>query len=464
MSAEYRAISSLHNWEHNPRTVTKEGIERLIKQIKKLGIYKPLIITEDGTVLGGNMRLKALEEMGEKNVWVSVVQAETEEKKIEYALSDNDRVGKYEGDQLANLIGNFPEVEWADFSVDLDSPILVEDLIKKYTQGEKEVKSLAEKFIIPPFSVFDTRQGYWQDRKRSWIALGIDSEEGRGKDILMGDIGEREHKYKRLKKYGGSTNITDAPPTPSYADIKMPTMAPGTSIFDPVLVEIINTWFNVKNGTVLDPFAGGSVRGIVAEKLGHKYIGIDLAKKQIEANKEQAQKIGVSPTWIVGDSNIELDKLQDTYDLVFSCPPYEDLEVYGDDPADLSNMELDDFNKIYESIIKKSVDHLKDDRFACFVVTEVRGDRGLYTGLVARTIKYFEQAGANFYNDIILVNVAGTLPIRVAKQFNSGRKVGKTHQNVLIFYKGDPNKIKENYGEIDLSGVEELISEQTMQS
>lgn len=125
---EYRAISSLHNWEHNPRTATKDGIERLIKQIKKLGVYKPLLITEDGTVLGGNMRLKALEQMGEKKVWVSIVKADTEEKKIEYALSDNDRVGKYEGDQLANLIGNFPEVEWGDYAVDIEEPQLVTDI------------------------------------------------------------------------------------------------------------------------------------------------------------------------------------------------------------------------------------------------------------------------------------------------------------------------------------------------
>lgn len=456
--ADYRDISTLHNWEHNPRSMTKDGLSRLIKQIKKLGVYKPLLITEDGTVLGGNMRLQALRELGQRQVWVSVVKADTEEKKIEYALSDNDRAGKYEADQLANLIGNFPDVEWGDYSVDIESPLLIDDLIKTYSEGEKQTKSLSDRFIIPPFSVFDTRQGYWQDRKRSWIALGIDSEEGRGKDLLMGDIGER------AKKYGGSTNITNAPPTPDYANINMPTMAPGTSIFDPVLCEIINTWFNTKDGTVLDPFAGGSVRGIVAEKLGHKYTGIDLAREQIEANREQAQKIGVSPTWIVGDSNIQVDKLQDTYDLVFSCPPYEDMEVYGDDPADISNMSLDDFNKTYESIIKKSVDHLKDNRFACFVVTEVRGERGIYTGLVSRTIQYFKQAGANFYNDIVLVNVAGTLPLRAAKQFNGGRKVGKTHQNVLIFYKGDPKKIKENYGEMDLSGVEELISEQTMKS
>ena len=99
---DLRKIKDLHGWEYNPRTVTKEGIGRLIKQIKKLGIYKPLLITKDGTVLGGNLRLQALKQIGEKEVWVSVVDADTEEKKIEYALSDNDRVGKYEGDQLAN--------------------------------------------------------------------------------------------------------------------------------------------------------------------------------------------------------------------------------------------------------------------------------------------------------------------------------------------------------------------------
>jgi hypothetical protein len=39
--------------------------------------------------------------------------------------------------------------------------------------------ALAEKFLVPPFSVLDARQGYWQDRKRAWLALGIKSELGR---------------------------------------------------------------------------------------------------------------------------------------------------------------------------------------------------------------------------------------------------------------------------------------------
>ena len=40
--------------------------------------------------------------------------------------------------------------------------------------------SLSERFGVPPFSVLDARQGYWQERKRKWLDLGIESELGRG--------------------------------------------------------------------------------------------------------------------------------------------------------------------------------------------------------------------------------------------------------------------------------------------
>lgn len=134
MDKVFKNISELHEWEHNPRSISKEGFERLKKQITKLGQYKPLLITADGTVLGGNMRLKAYRELNMDKVWVSVVDAPTEEKKIEYALSDNDRVGKYEGDQLADLIGNFPEVEWNDYAVDIKEPQLVSDIMDQYSE------------------------------------------------------------------------------------------------------------------------------------------------------------------------------------------------------------------------------------------------------------------------------------------------------------------------------------------
>ena len=89
----YRKLDELKPWDKNPRKIDKEGLKRLKKQIKKLGQYKPLIITEDGTVLGGNMRIQAYEQLGVDKVWVSVVDAKTKDEKLEYALSDNDRAG-----------------------------------------------------------------------------------------------------------------------------------------------------------------------------------------------------------------------------------------------------------------------------------------------------------------------------------------------------------------------------------
>lgn len=142
---QYRKLSELHTWENNPRTVTEDNLERLKRQITKLGQYKPLLITEDGTVLGGNMRLRAYEALGIKEIWVSVVKAETEEQKIEYALSDNDRVGRYDTDRMADITGNFPNIDWKDFSIDLDSPLIVQDLIDNYNfDPRKEWKDMPE--------------------------------------------------------------------------------------------------------------------------------------------------------------------------------------------------------------------------------------------------------------------------------------------------------------------------------
>jgi hypothetical protein len=170
------------------------------------------------------------------------------------------------------------------------------------------------------------------------------------------------------------------------------------------------------------------------------------------ANMKEAELLGLkSAYWFDGDSNEVLDTFDKTgADFVYSCPPYADLEKYSDDPKDLSNMDYADFKEVYFSIIKKSVAQLKDDRFACFVVGDVRDKKGFYYNFVSDTIQAFKEAGMELYNEIILVNVVGSLAIRVRRQFNGGRKIGKMHQNVLVFYKGDPKKIKENYPELNI--------------
>lgn len=288
----------------------------------------------------------------------------------------------------------------------------------------EEKGSLKDTYIVPPFSILDTTQGDWFNRRNKWKDLGIKSELGRHIEeshvTVMSRLSEEEYK----KKYGRKPMS-------------------GTSIFDPVLCEIMYSWFVKKEGSILDPFAGGSVRGIVANLLGYNYTGVELREEQVDANIQQGIDIlpEYPPIWICGDSNQVLNKMDRQFDFVFSCPPYYDLEVYCDDPNDLSNMNYNEFNEVYESIINKSCKLLKNNRFACFVVGNCRDKKGYMMDLVGTTIRAFEKAGLKFYNDIVLKNAYGTAMLR-ANTLMTYKKVVKVHQNVLVFCKGNPKDFK----------------------
>jgi len=284
---------------------------------------------------------------------------------------------------------------------------------------------LKTRFLAPPFSVLSARDGDWQARKRAWIRLGIESEIGRDENLL---------RFSSSCTTGFTADINGRPKRPANLN--------NTSIFDPVLCELLYRWFCPPTGQVLDPFAGGSVRGIVAAVLGRSYWGCDLRKEQILANQQQASIIIPSnpPTWRTGDA-VKLIPTAPTADFVLSCPPYGDLEKYSDDPADLSNMPAQDFFRAYWAIIEACAGKLKNNRFACFVVGDYRSkETGHYRNLPGLTIRGFQKAGLELPNEAILVTSVGSLPIRINKQFVGARRLGRTHQNVLVFVKGCPKK------------------------
>ena len=195
-------------------------------------------------------------------------------------------------------------------------------------------------------------------------------------------------------------------------------------------------WFTKEDDKILDCFSGGSVRGIVASKLKRNYTGIDLSKNQIEHNIIQGSKICEShiPNWIC-DNGLNVDKLNEKYDFLFSCPPYYNLEVYSENPEDISTMQYKDFLNDYKEIIRKSCEKLNENSFAVFVVGEVR-ENGNYVGFVPDTISAFEDAGMSYYNEMILLQEPATAGMRAEKFMNASRKIPKAHQNVLMFLKG----------------------------
>lgn len=325
---------------------------------------------------------------------------------------------------------------------------------------------MAQKFIVPPFSVLDARQGDWAARKRAWLDLGLRGEEGRERDET--DTMNRAYRKtldghgKRLREQYSKRAVNEQTKAGIDEGLNYDEEGPGTgtSIFDPVLTELSYRWFCLSGGRILDPFAGGSTRGIVASLLGYQYTGIEVRDVQVEANNRQRDLIAGDPTplWVLGDST-ELDKLvsdsrgdEFLADLVFACPPYYDLELYSHDSRDGSTHKTyDDFIEWYYKVFDQCVNRLADNRFLVVVVGEIRDAKtGAYRNFIGDNINVFLDLGLTYYNELILVTKGGSLPLRAGKYFNTSRKVGKSHQNVLVFWKGDPMKIKEVFKDVEV--------------
>jgi hypothetical protein len=429
--------SSLKSYTANSRTHSDDQIAQVVASIKEFGFTNPILIDGENGVIAGHCRVEAAKQLGLDEVPCIVLDNLSEAQKRAYVIADN-KLALNAGWDIGILQAEFEALKEVDFNLELtgfsldelSEIMLFED--DDLSPGEGDEKgSLCEQFLVPPFTVLDARQGYWQDRKRMWHGIGIKSEEGRDAECLQ-------------------NNMTD-----EYG--RKP--ASGTSIFDPVLCELVYRWFSHEDGLVLDPFAGGSVRGVVAARCKRQYVGVDLRQEQIDQNLKQLQSIDMddyqAPAWVVGDSrNIQKLAAGSEADLVFSCPPYADLEVYSDDPNDLSTLSYCDFITAYREIISNACAMLKDNRFACFVVGDIRDKKGNYQNFVSHTIQAFLDAGLKLYNEAILITPNGTLSLRAGKQFKSGRKLGKGHQNVLVFLKGDAKKATAYCGQIEIIDME----------
>lgn len=274
--------------------------------------------------------------------------------------------------------------------------------------------SLADRYIVPPISVIDRRMRRWQDRSRRLReSLSIQSEVGRARDLTY-DWG------------------------PSSQYLQVATRVGGTSIFDPALCELAYYWYTRPGDHILDPFAGGSVRGTVAQHMGRRYTGLDIRAEQVEANRGAATGVAPVPEWITADSAQWLPAAPHQHaDLVFTCPPYGDLEVYSDDPDDLSTMPEERFRQLYRDILTEAARHLLLDRYMVVIIGDVRRRDGSYWGLPALTQQIMVDAGLILHSDAVILDPLGTVQMRAELPFRGSRKLGRTHQYMLVAVKGD---------------------------
>ena len=282
---------------------------------------------------------------------------------------------------------------------------------------------LRDRFGEVPFTILDSRSGNWKKRKQKWLKLNIKSEAGRSD-------------FKNNTKSNNFANMNN-----ERYDLggyhKLNSESGYASIFNPALAELLYNWFLSEGDEILDPFCGGSVRGIVANYLGHKYTGIDIRQEQIDSNREQAFDIlpvNNQPQYYVGDSLKVLDEFKKQYDCIFTCPPYADLEVYSDLPGDISNLPFEQFMSAYEAIIKKSIEKLKVGGWFIIVVGEVRGNDGYYLNFCGKTKDIIIEDGCKLYNEMIYVTPIGAKAM-TANRLMKNKKIGKIHEFVYVFRK-----------------------------
>lgn len=413
----------------NPRTWTQADIDRTSRSIAKDTDFledRPILaIPHEGkfVVFAGNLRYTASKGLALKSVPVVVYTPETEEDRETIkrrSILDNGQFGSWDYDALANEWDDLPLAEFGVPTWNTEEP---ED--EGYTLDDSKAGKLVDKFIVPPFSVLDTKKEYWTKRKAWWLEK-------------TGNLSEtRDGEYGTIGNGNGASLLN--------------TINGGTSNFDPVLAELIMKWFCKQGGAVIDPFGGEQTKGVVAGELGMEYHAVEIRPEQVEVDKEATQDYPKVHYYCGDSTKISGIVQKRDFDLCFTSPPYYDLEIYSKN--DLSALgTYEEFMAAYKTIFKQCYEMMKEGSFLVVKVGEIRDKKtGVYRNFVGDNITTMTDIGFKYYNEIILYQSIGTAAIR-ANQNMKARKVVKVHQNVLVFYKGNPAMISKELPAFDYRG------------
>lgn len=514
MKTEIVKLSQVQLNGSNPRQIKDEKFAKLINSIlalPKMLELRPIVVDDTMVALGGNMRYRALaaiadmdeaelkerllsirdvqkktaaEQEALADYWLAwrdaptapVIKASdlTAEEQREFIIKDNVGYGEWDMDALANEWDAEDLVGWGmePWEIGL-SPEEGAGGDGASDGSASKDGSLQDRFVVPPFSVLDTRKGYWQARKKLWREKIGDMGESRNDKLITSPEIKYKDLYLKTRKHREELGISFREYIDKYvpADVlaheESKVLSAGVSLFDPVLSEIMCRWFTPnEHSAIFDCFAGDTQKGLVFALCGHSFRGIELRPEQVEINNRVINGRGLDIAYICDDGqNVAQHIAPDSQDLLFSCPPYYDLEVYSDDPKDASNQgTYGDFIKILDRAFKAALGCLRENRFAVIVVGDVRDKKtGFYYDFCGDIKRIFREAGVYLYNECILVETGASTALRASRYMDS-RKVGKMHQNVLIFYKGNPAGIKKQfprieYSEDDLAMIEQAVNE-----
>lgn len=321
----------------------------------------------------------------------------------------------------------------------------------------KTRNTLQQDFIVAPYSVIDTRTALWRNRRAMWhnmIGLGEETREGalfKSTAMRMPSLYESSMSKRNAQGISFEEYLVNRASEDEILSAVNEKLNSGVSTFDPVLSELVYRWFTPYEGAkIFDPFAGAYTKGVVATKCGYGFTGIELRPEQVAVNMAKCKEMNAANIAYINDDAVNIRSYLGaaTQDLLFSCPPYYNLEVYSDLPNDASNQRTyDEFWSIIQRGFESASKCLKKNRFAVIVVSDVRDDKGCYYNLPGDVIGLFKRLGFCLWNDIVLLHGDPTAKLR-ARGYMATRKVVRTHERVLVFFNGRPSTIKKNFKRI----------------
>lgn len=184
-------IDNLKLDPRNARLHNDRNLKTIQASLRRYGQRKPIVVNANtGIVEAGNGLLQAAKALGWAQV-AAVFFQDSEAEAAGYGVMDN-RSGELASWDIGNLSGILADLASDASGIGLANMGFTDDelaalAVDAREQGmtkEQARKKLTERFIVPPFSVLDTKQGYWQERKAAWVALGIHGELGRGENLL----------------------------------------------------------------------------------------------------------------------------------------------------------------------------------------------------------------------------------------------------------------------------------------
>ena len=205
------------------------------------------------------------------------------------------------------------------------------------------------------------------------------------------------------------------------------------SVFNPQLAQMILAAYAPMNGKIYDPFGGGGTRGYIATKMGYDYTGVEIREEEYNRVLAQMKEWNLNFKFILADS--VKYRPNESFDFIYTCPPYYDLEVYSDMEEDLSNApSYMQYLNMLQKVLNNCYDVLKKDSFAVFLVGNFRNKKGELEHLNGDLITKAKEVGFKLWDELIWMGASNVALTRCGK-FEKNRKSVRMHEYIIILKK-----------------------------